>query len=188
MDGPPPELKVRWSKAAHDDLLALEAAPPDLPELIDQVLAQDPRPAYQNDPLRCYGVEFYDLDVRFRVSGGEALVLEIHRFPRTKVGVHLSETGSISTGEHLLMNTRVKTTILAFSLVSLLASSFADAARMGSRRSHGMRRAAPTQTYQAPVQQQAMPAAAAQQRKSGPGVGTAVAAGVAGAAAGYMTG
>ncbi|BEV73029.1 MULTISPECIES: Tim44 domain-containing protein [unclassified Paludibacterium] len=91
------------------------------------------------------------------------------------------------------MNSRAKTIILAFSVVSLLLSPLAEAARMGKGRSAGMRRAAPTQTYQKPAQpaapQQQVPAQApAQPQKKGVGVGTAVAAGVAGAAAGYMIG
>ena len=35
-----------------------------------QVLAQDPRPRYQDDPERVYGMLFGDYDVRFRVSEG----------------------------------------------------------------------------------------------------------------------
>ena len=33
------------------------------------VLAQDPRPAYQNDPERVYGVNFAGHNVRFNVDG-----------------------------------------------------------------------------------------------------------------------
>jgi len=77
VDGPPPELKVRWSDEARRNVLALRAPAPELMALIDQMLAQDPRPAYQDDPQRCYGIRLYDLDVRFRVADGEALILEI---------------------------------------------------------------------------------------------------------------
>lgn len=41
------------------------------------VLAQDPRPAYQNDPERIYGFEFAGFDVRFRVKDGVLTVCEI---------------------------------------------------------------------------------------------------------------
>ena len=41
------------------------------------VLAQDPRPAYQNDPDRVYGFEFAGFDVRFRVRDGVLTVCEI---------------------------------------------------------------------------------------------------------------
>ncbi|TDR80655.1 Tim44 domain-containing protein [Paludibacterium purpuratum] len=90
------------------------------------------------------------------------------------------------------MNSRAKTAILAFSLISLLLSPLAEAARMGKGRSVGMRRAAPTQSYQrqtTPVAPQPAPAQVpAQPQKKGVGVGTAIAAGAAGAAVGYMAG
>ncbi|MGE8355718.1 MAG: tRNA (N6-threonylcarbamoyladenosine(37)-N6)-methyltransferase TrmO, partial [Microvirgula sp.] len=44
---------------------------PDLAALIDEVLAQDPRPAFHDDPQRIYGVRLYGLDVRFRVDAGD---------------------------------------------------------------------------------------------------------------------
>lgn len=44
--------------------------------LID-VLAQDPRPQYQHDPSRVYGMPFAGHDIRFRVENGEAIVVAI---------------------------------------------------------------------------------------------------------------
>lgn len=41
------------------------------------VLAQDPRPAYHNDPDRRYGVEFAGFDVRFQVKDGVLTVCEV---------------------------------------------------------------------------------------------------------------
>ncbi len=41
------------------------------------VLSQDPRPGYQDDPGRTYGMDFADWDVRFRVSDGVLTVLQI---------------------------------------------------------------------------------------------------------------
>ena len=46
-------------------------------EGLKAVLAQDPRPAYQNDPERVYGFEFAGFDVRFRVRDGVLTVCEI---------------------------------------------------------------------------------------------------------------
>ena len=43
------------------------------------VLAQDPRPPYQDDPERVYGMSFGGFAVRFCVSGGTAHVLSIER-------------------------------------------------------------------------------------------------------------
>lgn len=88
------------------------------------------------------------------------------------------------------MNSRARTMLVAFTLTSMLAAPFAEAARMGKSRNSGMQRAAPTKSYQqsaAPAQPMQQAPAAPQQRP-GVGVGTAVAAGAAGAVAGYMLG
>ena len=42
------------------------------------VLAHDPRPTYQNDPDRVYGMEFGGFNVRFTVAEGVLTVVEIH--------------------------------------------------------------------------------------------------------------
>ena len=44
--------------------------------LID-VLAHDPRPQYQNDPERVYGMAFGDVEVKFKVDRGLLTVLQI---------------------------------------------------------------------------------------------------------------
>ena len=41
------------------------------------VLANDPRPSYQNDPSRVYGFFFAGLEVRFTVADGVLCVCEI---------------------------------------------------------------------------------------------------------------
>lgn len=41
------------------------------------VLAQNPRPRYQDDPARVYGMSFGDLEVRFRVADGVLSVVDI---------------------------------------------------------------------------------------------------------------
>lgn len=46
------------------------------PALMD-VLRQDPRPSYQKDPSRVYGVPFHGLDVRFTVDNGTLTVCEV---------------------------------------------------------------------------------------------------------------
>lgn len=45
------------------------------------VLAQDPRPAYQKDPQRVYGLSFAGMDVRFRVDGDVLTVCAIEMKP-----------------------------------------------------------------------------------------------------------
>lgn len=44
-------------------------------EALTSVLKQDPRPQYQNDPERVYGLVFDGLDIRFRVKDGTAVIL-----------------------------------------------------------------------------------------------------------------
>ncbi len=42
------------------------------------VLAQDPRPAYQNEPGRIYGIEFAGFDIRFTVEREKLTVIEVN--------------------------------------------------------------------------------------------------------------
>ncbi len=44
---------------------------------VKAVLAQDPRPAYQNEPKRIYGIEFAGFDIRFTVDGENLTVVEV---------------------------------------------------------------------------------------------------------------
>lgn len=76
-----PELiAVRWASSAlhqaRDHAKRLEEP---LVELIEQCLAQDPRPAYQiPTPEREYGAQFWDLDVRWHYpQPGGIKVLEV---------------------------------------------------------------------------------------------------------------
>ncbi len=55
----------------------LSKVPPEKQEALLGVLAQDPRPSYQDDPRRVYGMRFAGLEVRFSVNGTELTVLEI---------------------------------------------------------------------------------------------------------------
>ena len=44
-----------------------------------EVLAQDPRPRYHDDPERIYGMPFAGHDVRFRVGEGVVTVIEVNK-------------------------------------------------------------------------------------------------------------
>lgn len=57
----------------------LERIPPERREALRGVLAQDPRPRYQEDPERVYGFGFAGLEVRFSVADGVATVREIRK-------------------------------------------------------------------------------------------------------------
>ena len=53
---------------------------PALRQLICDMLAYNPRPAYQkDDPGRIYGTRLFDLEVRWKQTGNQVMVLEIVR-------------------------------------------------------------------------------------------------------------
>ena len=58
----------------------LEQLPPEKREAVLGVLGQDPRPSYQDDPNRVYGMRFADLELRFTVDGEILTVREISRY------------------------------------------------------------------------------------------------------------
>ncbi|OBS33628.1 tRNA (N6-threonylcarbamoyladenosine(37)-N6)-methyltransferase TrmO [Pseudomonas syringae] len=76
----PALIPVHWQNAALQQARehALRLNEP-LVELIEQCLAQDPRPAYQlPTPERRYGAQFWDLDVRWHYpQAGVICVLEV---------------------------------------------------------------------------------------------------------------
>ena len=55
----------------------LQKLPAGKQEAVIGVLAQDPRPSYQNDPDRIYGLPFGGFDICFRVQGNTLTVIEI---------------------------------------------------------------------------------------------------------------
>ena len=57
----------------------LEAVPPHQREALLGVLAQDPRPSYQNDPQRVYGMVFDGVEVKFIVEGKVLSVRSIEK-------------------------------------------------------------------------------------------------------------
>lgn len=77
---PPDAIDVEWSESAlpqaHSHAQRLGEP---LVELIEQCLAQDPRPAYQVPPAeRVYGVKFWDVQVRWHYPQPERIrVLEV---------------------------------------------------------------------------------------------------------------
>ena len=55
----------------------LERVPADKRAALIGVLAQDPRPPYQDDPNRIYGFPFAGLELRFRVDGETLTVVDV---------------------------------------------------------------------------------------------------------------
>ena len=57
----------------------LSRIPAERQEALRGVLAQDPRPHYQNDPERVYGFGFAGLEVKFSVNGTQLTVTDIQQ-------------------------------------------------------------------------------------------------------------
>ena len=57
----------------------LERVPADKRAALTGVLARDPRPSYQRDPQRVYGLDFAGLNVRFTVDGDRLTVRSVER-------------------------------------------------------------------------------------------------------------
>ena len=55
----------------------MDLVPAEKRQVLQEVLAQDPRPSYQKDPARIYGMSYGGLEVRFQVSDGVLTVVEI---------------------------------------------------------------------------------------------------------------
>ena len=66
-----PRLEVRLAESVRKQLTEQEAA------TLADILALDPRPHYQKDPNRIYGMPYGKWDVKFRVADGEVQVVGI---------------------------------------------------------------------------------------------------------------
>ena len=55
----------------------LARIPPEKRAPLRGVLAQDPRPSYQDDPARVYGFGFAGWEIRFRVAGETLTVVDV---------------------------------------------------------------------------------------------------------------
>jgi len=73
---PEAPLQVLWK----DDVLC--AVPAEKRDVLEKVLSCDPRPRYQDDPDRIYGMEFAGMDVRFQVVNSVLRVIEIREIEK----------------------------------------------------------------------------------------------------------
>ena len=81
-----PEATEGFTAPGQDYLLTVDIpapllgrVPPDRRAALREVLAQDPRPAYQRDSQRVYGFGFAGLEVRFAVRDGVLTVTDVQR-------------------------------------------------------------------------------------------------------------
>lgn len=56
-----------------------EQIPSNQSEVIQELLKQDPRPAYQDDPERIYGMRYGELEIKFQVRGKKLTVCGVYR-------------------------------------------------------------------------------------------------------------
>ena len=83
-----PTARSGFAPQAADALLVVDCPkellallPADLRQGLLDVLAHDPRPQYQHDPSRIYGMEFGGFEIKFSVAEGTARVADIHPLP-----------------------------------------------------------------------------------------------------------
>jgi len=80
---PAPPVTVSFTATCHQQLALLAQSYPRLEELIRQVIAQQPQPAYhQCDEVRDYGMRLYDFNIRWTSNGGHCQVLAIEPLAR----------------------------------------------------------------------------------------------------------
>lgn len=70
-------LKDNLSVVFPGNLLSL--LPPDKQAVVISVLSEDPRPHYQNDPEREYGLSFLDFNIKFRVNENILTVFSVEK-------------------------------------------------------------------------------------------------------------
>lgn len=80
------EARGGFADKVKDDLMdvifgaeTVDSVPKEDLENIEKLLSQDPRPHYQDDPERVYGMAYKDWEVKFRAEYGTIYVHKIHR-------------------------------------------------------------------------------------------------------------
>ena len=86
-----PEALGGFADMVKDDQLTVQCSeelmrhiPEQHRQAIMDILAQDPRPHYQQDPNRIYGMEFADMEIKFRVEEKTLTICEINRKEQVK--------------------------------------------------------------------------------------------------------
>lgn len=81
-----PEARAGFAADVKGAQLAVDFPPALLAKLPEHLragacamLAQNPIPHYQKDPARIYGIAFGGWDIRFRVDGAQAVVVEVRK-------------------------------------------------------------------------------------------------------------
>lgn len=70
----PQRLSVTWRDEALSTARSISS---DLQRIVEAVLCFDPRPAYQNEPMRIYGAHIAGCNVRFRIEGENVEIIGV---------------------------------------------------------------------------------------------------------------
>ncbi|EPL9571641.1 tRNA (N6-threonylcarbamoyladenosine(37)-N6)-methyltransferase TrmO [Providencia rettgeri] len=84
-DAPSDKMQVIFTPAVENQLVSYQHQYPALKQFIEQVLMQDPRPAYkkQSTEIRDYAVHLLDFNIRWRVINGVTEVFAIEPYEKT---------------------------------------------------------------------------------------------------------
>ncbi|WP_232848731.1 tRNA (N6-threonylcarbamoyladenosine(37)-N6)-methyltransferase TrmO [Bowmanella yangjiangensis] len=76
---PEPDMQVQYAAEVIPNLLQAEQRQPGITDLIKQVLAQDPRPAYKKkqQDIQEFGMHLGEFNIRWQVKSGQSLVTQI---------------------------------------------------------------------------------------------------------------
>lgn len=83
-DAPSDNMQVIFTPAVENQLVSYQHQYPALKQFIEQVLMQDPRPAYkkQSTEIRDYAVHLLDFNIRWRVINGVTEVFAIEPYEK----------------------------------------------------------------------------------------------------------
>lgn len=84
----PALLEVEWNIVASQQaqvLIAQKLFDSEQQGLINELLALDPRPAYQDDANRVYGMRYGQVNVLFKISAGQVQVEAIQRIDKKEI-------------------------------------------------------------------------------------------------------
>ena len=80
----PPRKTVIWSDEAEQQkqqLLGNGKISVQTIQELEAVLSLDPRPAYQEDEERVYGMKFANVDIHFKIHAQQVLIVAIQHIP-----------------------------------------------------------------------------------------------------------
>lgn len=70
-------LQVVFQTNPETGISLEDQIPPEKQEVLRQILSQDPRPSYQEDPSRIYGLDFAGMQIKFFVGCGVLTVCQV---------------------------------------------------------------------------------------------------------------